>query len=113
MSPARSASAVASPAYDAARHREVDALQPDAGGEAQRRGVAGDEHAVAGHLRHHRQAGLGDEVGRVLLDLAALDERGDRRVGLELGDDLLGPPLLGGQLGQLEHDADGDVSRFV
>ena len=72
---------------------EVHALEPDAGGQAQRGGVAGDEQPVARQLGHHALAALGDEVGGVLLQLAALDERRDGRVGLEPGDDLLGPAL--------------------
>ena len=88
-------------------HGEVDALQPDPGGETQRCGITGDEQAVTGQTGKHRVAGLGDEVGGVLLDLTALDEWGDGRMGLEVGDDLLGSALLGGELGQLEDDADG------
>ena len=83
-SPAASASIGRLAGGDAAGHGEVDTLEPDAGGEAQGRGVAGDEQPIARQLRHHRHAGLGDQVGGVLLDLAALDQRRDRRVGLEL-----------------------------
>ena len=62
----------------AAGHGEVDAFQPDAGGEAQRRGVAGNEQAVAGHPWHHRQPGFGDQVRGVLVHLAALHQWCDR-----------------------------------
>ena len=57
----------------------------------------------AGHPNH-----LGDEVGGVLLQLAAADERGDRRVLLQPGDQLLGPLCLGGQRRQREHEADAE-----
>ena len=89
-----------------ARHGEIDALQPDAGGEAHRGGVSCHQHPVAGHLRHHRQARLGDHVRRVLLDLAAFDERGNAGMDFEVGDDLLGPQFLSGELRELQHDAD-------
>ena len=92
----------------AAGHREVDAFQPDASGKAQRGGVAGDEHAVGGHLRHHLQPGLGNQVRAVLLQLAVLHQRCDGRVLLQRGDDLLGPLLLRAQLVELQHDADRD-----
>ena len=96
------------PGVHPAGHREVDSFQPDASGEAQGCGVAGDQQSVPGHLRHHRQAGFRDEMRGVLAQLAAFDQRGDRRVPLHCRDDLLRPSLLGGELRQLQHDPDGD-----
>ncbi len=79
--------------------REVDALQPDPRGQAHRGRVPGDQHAVADQSRHGVVAALGDEVRAVLDQFAAFDQRMDRRVGLELGDDLLGTPAGGGEVG--------------
>ncbi len=46
---------------------------------------------------------------RAVLDqFAALDQRMDRRVSLELGDDLLGTPAGGGEVGQGQHNPDRD-----
>ena len=90
-SPDASASAAAWPA---ARPEPMAKLTPSSqmpGGEGQAGRVAGDQQAVGGELGHRVVAALGDQVGGVLLELAPLDERGDRRVGLEVGDELLGP----------------------
>ena len=60
VSPGASASAAARPAAMPRPDGEVHALQPDAGGEAHPRGVAGDEHAVGvqlGHMRRSRPRG--------------------------------------------------------
>ncbi len=82
-SPAASASTAASPA---AMPLAMAKLTPSSQMPAARHSAAASPATsmpVGGHLRHHRQPGLGDEVRRVLLDLAALDERGDGRVRLE------------------------------
>ncbi len=47
------------------------------------RRVADDQPAVAEQLRHRPVAALGDQMGGVLLDLAAVEKLADRRVLLE------------------------------
>ena len=70
---------------------EVDALQPEAGGQGHGGGVAGHQHAVGGQRGHGVVAALGDEVGGVLAQATTRGGSGamDGCV-LQVGDQLLG-----------------------
>ena len=69
-------------------------------------GVAGHQHPVGGQRGHGVVAALGDEVGGVLPQGGAPEVGGDGRVGLEVGDQLLGAHLGLGQVGEGQHHAD-------
>ena len=71
--------------------REVDAFEPDARCQAEPGRVPGDQQPVGGELGHGVVAAFGDQVRGVLLELAARDERCDRRMRLHRVDELLGP----------------------
>ena len=81
----------------AAGECEVDALEPDARGETQCRSVAGHHDAVTRECGDHAQAGLGNEMRRILLELGTLDERCHGRMQLERCQDLFGTLLLCGE----------------
>ena len=93
---------------------EVDALEPDAGGQAHRRGVAGHQHPVAHQLRHHRRSpASGMTCAEYSLSSPPSTSGGDHRVALEVGDELLGPHARRGQLGQLSTTPTATLSRLV
>ena len=86
----------------------VDPFEPQAGGQAQAGGVAGDQEPVGHQLGHGVVAALGDQVGGELLQLAAGHERGDGGVGLQVGDEVLRAPSGRREAGEVQHHADGD-----
>jgi hypothetical protein len=90
----------------AAGHGQVGAFAVHRVDEAAR--VADDHPAVAVDLGHRVVAAFGDQVGGVLLHLAAFDQRGDAGVGLELLQQGVGAGAVrvGLEVGQQAADAD-------